>query len=375
MFGRKKKQPIKKSKISANLQVMPETFYGAQDPVLHYGGETSKPLAKTKATGRSNLALGKIVDFFKKKIVLYILLGVVFIIIIMLISWYYINEARQSLEPAPVKPVVEEILPEPVTEEFIEEKEIEAAPTSTEPITEPIIEEPQSLQERELEFPRILQTNSPDVDNDALTDLEEEIFNTDSGTWDTDGDGYYDGQEVFNLYNPAGQAPVKLIDSGLVAEYVNPSWQYRVYYPITWQVGEVDSQANQVLFSSVTGDFIEISAFIKNSQETFTDWFSRKASGQKFTDLQVLNNRFKEEGQKRKDDLTAYFVQGNNVYVLIYHPGTTGFVPFRHIMQMMQQSFRQSKTLIEIPEQVLLPAPPNFTEPIATTTFTEEAEI
>ncbi|HPL95271.1 MAG TPA: hypothetical protein PLF15_00615 [bacterium] len=48
-----------------------------------------------------------------------------------------------------------------------------------------------------------------DSDNDSLTDIEEEIFGTDLNNPDSDGDGYLDGEEVLNGYNPMG--PGKLI--------------------------------------------------------------------------------------------------------------------------------------------------------------------
>jgi hypothetical protein len=38
---------------------------------------------------------------------------------------------------------------------------------------------------------------------------------------------------------------VKIIDSGLITEYTNPIWQYRIYYPAGWQVGEVDKDINK----------------------------------------------------------------------------------------------------------------------------------
>ena len=43
-----------------------------------------------------------------------------------------------------------------------------------------------------------------DSDNDSLTDFMEEIYGTDKNNPDTDGDGYLDGQEVQNGYNPKG---------------------------------------------------------------------------------------------------------------------------------------------------------------------------
>ncbi|MBU1907595.1 fibronectin type III domain-containing protein, partial [Patescibacteria group bacterium] len=55
-----------------------------------------------------------------------------------------------------------------------------------------------------------------DSDSDGITDLEETLFGTYTRNPDTDGDGFLDGNEVFHLYNPAGNAPVRLLDSALV---------------------------------------------------------------------------------------------------------------------------------------------------------------
>jgi len=43
-----------------------------------------------------------------------------------------------------------------------------------------------------------------DSDNDGLSDKEEEFYGTDKNNPDTDGDGYKDGDEVKNGYNPLG---------------------------------------------------------------------------------------------------------------------------------------------------------------------------
>lgn len=49
------------------------------------------------------------------------------------------------------------------------------------------------------------ETNTADSDNDGLTDYEELVkYKTDPNKVDTDGDGYYDGLEVENGYNPNG---------------------------------------------------------------------------------------------------------------------------------------------------------------------------
>ncbi len=378
MFGFWKKKIKKPEKVSKNIQVIPEEFYGAKDPAIHYEqvkklqSIENGPKIKEQKIYKEKTKLASLIQTKKFK---YISIGLVAVVVVALISWYYINQAQK--DRIVVLPEVEEIVAEEIQEEVVEEPLLievveEEVP---EEIVQEIVTTTPALQEEILEFPKLILVDTPDIDNDALTDLEEELFNTDSGTWDTDGDGYYDGQELYNLYNPAGLAPMRLVDAGLVQEYVNPTWQYRVYYPVPWLMGEVDTMADQVLFSSLSGDFVEIVVFKKDKTTSFESWFGDKAKGQSFSNLQKFTNRFQEDGWKRKDNLVAYFVNTDKVYVLIYNPGSTGLIPYRHVMQMMIQSFRPSKTVISIPEQDVLPTPPDFAEEILTTSSEDVLEF
>lgn len=363
MFWRKKldKKPIADAK---NIQVMPDDFYGGKDPVVHYvktqktieNGKVLKiamPIKKSAAAMAHGVSQMRAPSFLHSKKFKIAVVAVVFLIAVGLISWYYINQAKpkvvQPIESKEaVTPMPEVTEPESVVEKMTEPVAPEVVPTTTEPIIEP-------EKKAGLEFPSILLADGADMDSDSLTDLEEEMLGTDSGVWDTDGDGYYDGLEVFNLYNPKGTAPMKIIDSGLVKEYVNPIWGYRVYYPTGWVAASVDENANQVLFSALSGDYIEVWSEELQAGESFTDWFARQAKGQLYSDLQTFSNRFKEEGLRRKDDLVAYFITNSKVYVLVYHAGVTGDISFRHMFVVMEQSFRPSKTTVVIPEQEILP--------------------
>lgn len=356
MFG-KKKTPMKMN-VSANFEVIPQDFYGTHDPVIHYNN-LSKVSTKKDESYSSKVSL---IDILKNKKVLIIIISILFLGAVGGIVWYYLVQAGIITKKEPITPVVEQVVTveeTPTVEEIpVQESTTteEVIPTST---PEEIVETVN--QEIEIDFPRIVLTNSVDLDNDALTDLEEEIFGTDSGTSDTDEDGFYDGQEINNLYNPRGIAPVKLIDSGLITEYANPIWQYRIYYPATWQIGEVDTEYRQVIFSAPTGDYIEVLVFQKEANETFENWFTRKGTNQRITDLQTFQNRFQETARRRQDSLVNYFVRDNNVYVITYHPiDQNGFIPFRHVIQMSVQSFRPQKSLVILPDQKVLP--PSLTE-------------
>lgn len=361
LFGKKKKNlsAVKEDDLKVRLTTIPEIFYGGKDPLVYH--EQKEKKIEKKSSQEKHPKVRIVAPFSKKKVV------VIAVVLLFLAgsagAWFYLNQApmpeggilvklglKESPKSAEEIPPGPELTPTPP-------KPTPPEPTPPEPIPpEPIVIPP--AQPRPLTFPRILLNDSPDLDMDSLTDLEEEVFNTDSGVWDTDKDGYYDGLELSNLYNPTGFAPVKIVDSGLVREYINPTWKYRMYYPATWAEASVDSNNDHVLFSSITGDFIEVRAIKNDLSETFDTWFTKNITGQNFTDLTVVKNRFETEFVKRNDSLVAYFSGKNVVFVVIYQPsGSAESLPFRHVMQMMQQSFRLGEGSVTLPEQNILPVP------------------
>ncbi|MBI5037622.1 MAG: calcium-binding protein [Candidatus Kerfeldbacteria bacterium] len=50
----------------------------------------------------------------------------------------------------------------------------------------------------------MINASTLDTDNDGLTDVQEGVWGTDILNPDTDGDGFLDGTEVQNGYNPNG---------------------------------------------------------------------------------------------------------------------------------------------------------------------------
>ncbi|MBP9761285.1 MAG: hypothetical protein KBD15_03545 [Candidatus Magasanikbacteria bacterium] len=285
----------------------------------------------------------------KKMMVLFVC---VLILVVAGISWYYLrpffaSKPERSVDVPPlsntqnIPPPQENIPPPPVvaTSTIIEEPILPSLSTST-----------------VILFPSARISLAPDSDGDELTDMEEEVFRTDVSTWDSDSDGYHDGREVFNLYNPTGIAPEKIIDSGLVREYVNPVWQYRVYYPTSWQVDAVDPNGDQVLFSSISGEYIEVRSLSKKTNESFDMWFAEHARGEQYTDLVSRTNRFQIPTRYRSDGLVGYVESADAIFVLLYRTGIQEtFVRFPHVHTLLLQSFRPYRTLTDIPKQVVLP--------------------
>ncbi len=367
MFGKKKnKEQSKENTVELRINTMPSIFYGGNDPDIYHNREDATgtpgivsvagPIKNQIPVTKRPLVLNTAADASfgkKKKFLLWGLLGFVFLVFLGAIIWYYVRDFNSDSNVTPQKKPTEQIAV-PQISTTTTKVEIPTSTISETEVTSTVEVPPSLLGTPDLQFPAIMLSDTEDIDNDQLTDKEEELFETDSGGFDTDKDGYFDGQEVFNLYNPKGIAPRRIIDSGLVREYTNPLTNYRLYYPLTWQAGEVDTLGRQVLFSNIEGDYIEVRAFDKSDTETFADWFAREAKGQKITDLIMFKNRFKVDGWRRRDDLTAYFVDQNKIYVLIFHPADIGPVAYRHIMKMMMQSFRYASTTQTLDDQPVI---------------------
>jgi len=373
MFWKKKnKKEQEKSKIEAEIQTMPTIFYGGNDPeIYHHHDEQvipSKDSKKGSEVGAKRktpqLSRASSLDPKKKKLVIIVVSIVLFLIATGAASWYYLSDyfSNQSDQIPDQNVVTEPVDTESAAEVPTSTIQQESVTTTlgsvdTTTSTSGIVPPPSLSNEGELQFPAIILANTPDADNDQLTNKEEELFDTDSGGFDSDADGYFDGQEVFNLYNPSDVAPRRLIDSGLVREYVNPLTQYRLYYPFSWQAGSVDTLGNHVLFSNVEGDFVEVRTFTKVPGQSFTDWFANNTTDQKITDLLSFKNRFELDGWKRRDDLVAYFMDQKHVYVIIFHPAQIGPVAYRNVTKMIVQSFRYAGTTNNtLPDQTVIPS-------------------
>lgn len=368
MFGKKEKKPKKnaskespKEVVHAKVQVMPDAFYGGKDPVIFESRTKQKPpmtspkktiVAEKKPiptnTSTSPVSKSPIAAPPQKSPVSSKTSSAkIWIIIILLVLlgaaigfgyWWFTRS-----EPLPQQPTA--------TIPFTEPEPVVPPPTTTVPVTPPIVTttptttptttDTDNLTITGITFPQIISIDSVDVDEDSLTDEEERIFGTDPTIWDSDADSFYDGQEIYNLYNPRGEAPVRLIDSGLVRDFTNPQWRYRVFYPSSWEIGRVDVEGRQVLFSSISGEFVELRVFEKSANITFQDWFGQTISGQSFSDIEPFTNRFDIDGYIRRDSLVAYFPSDTEVVVMVYNvPETVTELRYRNIMRMMVQSFR-----------------------------------
>ncbi|OGH66304.1 MAG: hypothetical protein A3B90_01230 [Candidatus Magasanikbacteria bacterium RIFCSPHIGHO2_02_FULL_41_13] len=379
MFGKKEKNTtVNQPVITARIETMPVAFYAGADPVIyHEPAEKAKispaqvtaptpvsplpakkplspPLRQASSTSPSDaankekIALQKPPAASKKSI--FIIAAFIFILFLAGIV-YYVFFAKSAL-PSPVSSTNETTTfkPSPVVTPPIVTTTLPVEIATTTVSSTPLLRGGGTLT-----LPHIAYAPAKDDDGDSLTNAEEEVFQTDPEVYDMDNDGYYDGQEVANLYNPKGIAPQKIIDSGLVKEYINPSYQYRFYYPASWRVDPVADDLKDILVSADSGDYMEIRVFPKDAALSFADWFGATLPNESFSSFLPFQNRFQVTAYKRTDAQVGFFETPTAIYSIVYFYGEQEKNAFPHIMNVLLQSFRTSKNGFELPVQVILP--------------------
>jgi hypothetical protein len=132
---------------------------------------------------------------------------------------------------------------------------------------------------------------SLDSDNDGLTDVEEELLGTLPTNSDTDGDGYIDGVEVANGYNPTKAGSSLLRESPFIASLTTnfASDNLQLLYPKEWQASQV-VENKQVLLTAATGEVIRIS--IKDNEQGLSvlGWYLQEHPEAAVSQLKIVTS-------------------------------------------------------------------------------------
>ncbi|MFO0764540.1 MAG: fibronectin type III domain-containing protein [Patescibacteria group bacterium] len=178
-----------------------------------------------------------------------------------------------------------------------------------------------------------------DSDSDGLSDSEEAVFGTDARNPDTDHDGFLDGNEVFHLYNPAAQAPVRLLDTTLVKNF-SASLGWSLYAPSTWtsSLDVADGQKASLVTGQGERFVIEV---LPNAQKlSAQDWYLAAHTTTTADMLRQLTTKQGLEGVLSPDRLEAVFSWGEKVFTFRYDPGTKPYINYRTIYEMMLNSLK-----------------------------------
>lgn len=176
-----------------------------------------------------------------------------------------------------------------------------------------------------------------DSDSDGLNDREEIILGASTSTPDTDADGYLDGAEVANLYNPAGAG--KLTANANIALYENKTFGYSTLYPKVF-APSINGGDDSVMFKSADNQFIQIIVQPNPDKQPLDQWYMEQLGAASVSDLNRVSGD-NWQGIKNQDGLTLYLTDAklNYIVTLTYNPGESNVLEYINVFAMMIKSF------------------------------------
>ncbi len=178
--------------------------------------------------------------------------------------------------------------------------------------------------------------SSKDTDADSLTDVEEELYETNTTKADTDGDGYFDGAEILAGFSPLDVESVKLKDTEMVTRYTNSEQGYNLYYPTSWVARAVNQKKSEIVIAASTGEYIQIAVQDNSQNLTTMEWYqqlSGEAQAAKATALTIAST----QAVLTPDLSTVYLTKNKKMYVITYNAGSQTEVNYRTTFKMMYQ--------------------------------------
>jgi len=215
----------------------------------------------------------------------------------------------------------------------LQDGEYQASPT----MIEPLVEVDNQSTEEENTDANVELLSGLDSDSDGLTDIEENLYGTDSTLVDSDEDGYSDASELTNLYDPASAATL-LADTEKVTQYINTEYNYSILYPSEWTVRALTEDKMEVIFNSKTTEFIQILVLENPLGLSAKNWYlsyNKEADPAELKEV-VLNNIV---GIQTGNGRYTYLALGSNVYSIIYNVGTTNQLNYQATYEMMLNSW------------------------------------
>lgn len=179
--------------------------------------------------------------------------------------------------------------------------------------------------------------DSRDTDRDSLTDAEEDAFGTNPNKPDSDSDGYSDGIEIGNGYNPSGSGRVG--EMATVGEFENQDYNYTMLYPLSWIAQATDQTNKEVLFTSSLAEFVEVLVANNLSSLTAKEWYLTQYPELSSEIIATFSTWDNKEGVVGIDTKTVYIATDDYVYIIAYNYGTRSEASFRKTFEMMYKSF------------------------------------
>lgn len=275
----------------------------------------------------------------RSSLVLIIGIGIFLILILVGVAFYFVFTLNQPIVEPPDQVLMVDDKQE---EEDILINDSEVSATTDLEIVEVVDEDEDELIDEVVVIEA--QELSIDTDGDNLTLAEEQLFKTDVQLADTDEDGFEDGTEVLNGYDPnvVGRT---LLETGAFRQYSNEI--YSINYPSIWEFREQNIDNTEVLFIAETGEFVEVLILPNINQLSLQDWYTQQFP--EFVQIMPIKVKINNvEGILHPDGRNYYLVDSNNlsnIYIITYNIGNFIELKYQTIFRSMANSFKVVEAL------------------------------
>ncbi len=193
----------------------------------------------------------------------------------------------------------------------------------------------------------VMLSQAADVDNDELTDKEEELWRTDPQKPDTDDDGFLDGPELLNLYDPTKGDRARLVDSSVALNYKNQTYRYSFLYPSKMIASPSNNSEREVILSSSTGELFSVMVQDNPQRLVPLDWYKTQVSKNGSVDGVAPLSYNGWTGVMGPDNRTVFLTPADNtkqiqspiLVVISYNPNTQTQLHFIRTFQLVLRSF------------------------------------
>lgn len=203
-------------------------------------------------------------------------------------------------------------------------------------------------------LPQVISGSIPlatDTDQDGLSDREEQLYLTSASVPDTDQDGFLDGVELRNQYDPA--TPRALIEvSPQVKIARNDTLGYQMIIPVTWVATRVSSDGREFVVNPDQGtESFRVTVYDNIDRLSVTEWYQRQQPGANLTQFINFQNEAGWSGIQTQDHtlLIASFDDGGPgsrafIFVFHYDNGQETSLRFMAVWDLMVNSLSVAST-------------------------------
>lgn len=178
-----------------------------------------------------------------------------------------------------------------------------------------------------------------DRDQDNLTDAEEDLLGSGKDSVDSDADGYSDGEEIVNLYNPAGKN--KLIDNPALTTYSKTELGvYTMVYTNKWTISFKEESAGGIITFTGPGNQAFSLVVMNNAKRESIDTYYERLTGETAIDPSQRRQTDDWSGIMTKDSMTVYLTdnQKTRFFSLTYLPGDDNTLLYPHLFEAVVKS-------------------------------------